>query len=130
MKLPRPQGKGRAEREATARWQSAVTYEHLGADILASIKEETIGYEGMKIDRMFFEKFEETVRENTAIVSAIEAGQWDRVIDYVNREVFDKPEEYYNLDKLRKAAAVDRRSDAPRDSRKDLWSYPSLQVQG
>ena len=30
-------------------------------------------------------------------------------IDYVNREVFDKPEEYYNLDKLRKAAAVDRR---------------------
>jgi len=27
----------------------------------------------------------------------------------VNREVFDKPEEYYTLDKLRKAAAVDRR---------------------
>ena len=40
------------------------TYEHLGADILASIKEETIGFEGMKIDRMFFEKFEDTVREN------------------------------------------------------------------
>jgi len=31
------------------------------------------------------------------------------VIDYVNREVFDKPEEYYTLDKLRRAAAVDRR---------------------
>ena len=28
---------------------------------------------------------------------------------YVNREVFDKPEEYYTLDKLRRAAAVDRR---------------------
>ena len=41
--------------------------------------------------------------------SAVEAGQWDHVIDYVNREVFDKPEEYYTLDKLRKAAAVDRR---------------------
>ena len=27
----------------------------------------------------------------------------------MNREVFDKPEEYYTLDKLRKAAAVDRR---------------------
>ena len=26
-----------------------------------------------------------------------------------NREVFDKPEEYYTLEKLRKAAAVDRR---------------------
>ncbi len=45
----------------------------------------------------------------TTIAQAVEAGQWDRVIDYVNREVFDKPEEYYTLDKLRKAAAVDRR---------------------
>src|SRR3990167_7368336 len=70
---------------------------------------EEIGHEGMKIDRMFFEKFEDAVRENETIVKAVEAGQWDRVIDYVNREVFDKPEEYYTLDKLRKAAAVDRR---------------------
>ena len=31
------------------------------------------------------------------------------MIDYVNREVFDKPEDYYTLDKLCKAAAVDRR---------------------
>ena len=84
-------------------------YEHLGADIIASVKEETIGYEGMKIDRMFFEKFEERVRENDFVARAVEAGQWDRVIDYVNREVFDKPEEYYTLDKLRNAAAVDRR---------------------
>jgi type I restriction enzyme R subunit len=84
-------------------------YEHLGTDILETIDEEPIGYEGMKIDRMFFEKFEDTVRENKIIAGAVDAGQWDRVIDYVNREVFDKPDEYYNLDKLRKAAAVDRR---------------------
>jgi len=37
----------------------------------------------------------------------VEAGQWDRVIDYVNREVFDKPEEYYTLDKLRKRDRCD-----------------------
>src|SRR5208337_729791 len=73
------------------------------------MKEETIGYEGMKIDRMFFERFEQTVRENETIAKAVVAGQWDRVIDYVNREVFNKPEEYYTLEKLRKAAAVDRR---------------------
>ena len=63
----------------------------------------------MKIDRMFFERFEGKVRENEIIAKAVEAGHWDRVIDYVNREVFDKPEDYYTLDKLRKAAAVDRR---------------------
>jgi type I restriction enzyme R subunit len=85
------------------------TYEHLGADILSMVKEETIGYGGMKIDRMFFEKFEDVIRLNDTVASAVEAGQWDRVIDYVNREVFDKPEEYYTLDKLRKAAAMDRR---------------------
>ncbi len=77
--------------------------------ILATIEEQPIGLEGMKIDRMFFEKFEDTVREDPRIVAAVEAGQWDQVIDYVNREVFDKPEEYYNLDRLRKAADVDRR---------------------
>ncbi len=76
---------------------------------MASIRVEQITAEGMKIDRMFFEKFEDAVRENETIAKAVEAGQWDRVIDYVNREVFDKPEEYYTLDKLRKAAAVDRR---------------------
>src|SRR3990170_2269949 len=43
------------------------------------------------------------------IAAAVNEGKWDEVIDYVNREVFDKPEEYYTLDKLRRAASVDRR---------------------
>jgi type I restriction enzyme R subunit len=111
LKLPRPQIKGRDDGGGTETGPVAIggPYQHLGADIIASVKEETIGYEGMKIDRMFFEKFEDTVRENETIAAAVESGQWDRVIDYVNREVFDKPEEFYTLDKLRKAAAVDRR---------------------
>ena len=109
LKLPPPKGKGSDEGGGQGPVVVGGTYEHLGADILSMVKEETIGYEGMKIDRMFFEKFEDAVRANDTVASAVEAGQWDRVIDYVNREVFDKPEEYYTLDKLRKAAAVDRR---------------------
>ena len=81
----------------------------MGTDILSQISEEKVGYEGMKIDRMFFDRFADTVRENKIVADAVEAGQWDRVIDYVNREVFDKPEDYYNLGKLRQAASVDRR---------------------
>lgn len=84
-------------------------FEFMGRDNLTVLREETIGLEGMKIDRMLFERFTDTVRANETIVQAVEAGQWDRVIDYVNREVMDKPEEYYTLAKLRKAAAVDRR---------------------
>ncbi len=109
IKLPRPSSKGSDTGGGTGPVVVGGAYDHLGGDILASIRVEQITAEGMKIDRMFFEKFEDTVRENETIVKAIEAGQWDRVIDYVNREVFDKPEEYYTLDKLRKAAAVDRR---------------------
>jgi type I restriction enzyme R subunit len=109
LELPRIQYKGGEAGDEIGATTTAGIYEHLGDDILASIKEEIIGDEGMKIDRMFFEKFEETVKKNDYIVSAIEAGQWERVIDYINREVFDKPEEYYNLDKLRRATAVDRR---------------------
>jgi type I restriction enzyme R subunit len=84
------------------------TYEHLGADILASIKEEVIGVEGMRIDRLFYEKFEKTIREDVIVVQAVESGQWDQVIDYVNRKFFNDPNDFYTLDKLRKAASVDR----------------------
>ena len=106
LKLPPPKGKGSGGQGPVV---VGGTYEHLGDDIVLMVKEETIGCEGMKIDRMFFEKFEDVVRANDTVAAAVDAGQWDRVIDYVNREVFDKPEEYYTLDKLRKAAAVDRR---------------------
>jgi len=85
------------------------TYEHLGEDILSTIKEEPIGIEGMKIDRMFFQRFEESIRENDFIAASVESGQWERVIDYVNKELFDKPAEYYSLQKLRASADVDRR---------------------
>jgi type I restriction enzyme R subunit len=109
LKLPPPKGKGSDEGGGRGPVVVGGTYEHLGADILASMRVEQITSEGMKIDRMFFEKFEDVIRANETVASAVESGQWDRVIDYVNREVFDKPEEYYTLDKLRKAAAVDRR---------------------
>lgn len=106
--LPKPKGNGGDTGTGGATVYDG-TYEHQGSDIISSVKEEQVGYNGMKIDRMFFEKFEDTVKENDFIAASVEAGEWDRVIDYVNKEVFDKPNEYYNLDKLRKAASVDRR---------------------
>lgn len=109
LKLPKPTGPGGEREGPGGPVEVGGTYDHLGADILATIKEETVGVDGMKIDRMFFEKFEDAVKENPAIVEAVEAGQWDRVIDYVNAEVLDKPNEFYSLDKLRKATGVDRR---------------------
>lgn len=108
LKLPKPKAQG-GEGGAESPIVVGGAYEHLGEDLLSTIKEETIGYEGMRIDREFYAKFENVVRGNDFIAASVEAGQWDRVIDYVNKEVFDKPSEFYSLDKLRKAAGVDRR---------------------
>ena len=106
LKLPASPSKGGDGPEPPP--PPGVTYQHMGQDVIASVRMAEVGPEGMKIDRMFFQKFEDTVRHDATISAAIEAGQWDRVIDYVNREVFDKATEHYTLEKLRKAAAVDR----------------------
>ena len=84
-------------------------YTHPGGDALASISERQVGYEGMRIDRMFFDRFADTVRGDAIIAEAVAAEQWDRVTEYVNGEVLNKPAEYYTLEKLRRAIAADRR---------------------
>ena len=109
IKLPTPKGTGKEGKGDIGPVPVAIIYEHPGPDIISLLKEQLVGPEGMKIDRMFFQKFEDTVRQNETISAAVEAQKWDHVIDYVNREIFDKPEEYYTLEKLRKAANVDRR---------------------
>ena len=63
IELPRPQSRrGRRRRKTSKGPTSVYAYEHLGKDILSSMKVETIGYEGMKIDRMLFDRFADTVR--------------------------------------------------------------------
>jgi type I restriction enzyme R subunit len=109
LKLPKPQGERDDDDTGGDSPATKGTYEHLGADLISSVKEATVGFEGMKIDRMFFQKFESTIRSNKFIEDGVESGQWDLIIEYVNKEYFDKPLEGYSLEKLRKAAEVDRR---------------------
>lgn len=99
---------GNLDSEATAR-HPVDGYKYVGTDNVTRVQECNIGYQGMKIDRMFFEKFEETVRKDTFLQAAIESGQWNLAIEYVQREIFNKPEEYYNTEKLRRAISLDRR---------------------
>jgi len=84
-------------------------YEYGGTDLIATFGETAIGDEGMKIDRMFFNKFEDHAKEDDNLKTLIESERWDQALEYVHTHLFDKPEEYFNLDKLRRAAGVDRR---------------------
>lgn len=78
-------------------------------DMVVSNTETQIGLQGMKIDRMFFEKFEDVVKADPALKEKVENEQWDQAIIYLKEKVFDKPNEFFTLEKLRKAAGVDRR---------------------
>jgi type I restriction enzyme R subunit len=84
-------------------------YTHTAPDSITSQVEQQVGFQGMKVDRMFFEKFEDTVKANPVIAEQVGNAQWDQAIEYITTELFDKPNEHFNLDKLRRAAGVDRR---------------------
>lgn len=84
-------------------------YENFDPDSIKVIEQREIGLDGMKIDRMFFEQFEERIRNDKFIKDYVEKRSWDSLIEYLNENVMNKPEHFYTIEKLRKAAGVDRR---------------------
>lgn len=106
IKLPRPRTGGEGPEPSLPLPIS--TYDSTSPDKIASMVEQ-VGPQGMKIDRMFFEKFEDRVKDDPTLKAQVEAEQWDKAAEYIHTRLFDKPEEYFNLEKLRRAAGVDRR---------------------
>lgn len=85
-------------------------HKNLAADPIKSFEVKSVGAEGMKIDReMFRDRFEERIKADEQVKRAVQAGNWDQVLHYIRTEVLDKPEDYFTLDKLRKAYTVDRK---------------------
>ena len=110
IKLPRPRpGNGGDGPDPPPPPPPPARYEYGGTDLITSFGETQIGEEGMKIDRMFFEKFEDRAKGDATLKEQVDAEQWDKAMDYVHSHLFEKPEEYFNLDKLRRASGVDRR---------------------
>ena len=78
-------------------------------DPLKTIAETVVGFEGMRVDRELFGNFAETVQKDEFVAEKIEEGDFDSAEEYIREHIFDKPEEFFNLVKLRKSANVDRR---------------------
>ena len=106
LKLPQPR---KGESEGGGGGVDLDKYTSYRPDPLATLNEEQIGYEGLKIDRMLFKKFEDRIRMDDIIKKHVELGNWEHVVSHIQQEIFDKPEEYFNLEKLRKAAKIDRK---------------------
>lgn len=78
-------------------------------DPLVAMEEIEIGYEGMKIDRMLYQKFEDRIVMDDIIKKNVELGNWELIVSHIQNEILDKPDEYFNMEKLRKAAKIDRK---------------------
>lgn len=84
-------------------------YTNVNPDPIKNIQEIAVGLDGMKIDRKYFEKFSGVVREDKYIKEKIDAGKYEEAEQYIRDKVFNKPEDYFNLEKLREAVKADRR---------------------
>lgn len=84
-------------------------YENVNPDPIAGVDETAIGLEGMRIDRKLFETFEEVVSADEHIKNKVYEGKYEEAEAYIKDKVFDKPDDYFNLDKLRKSLKLDRR---------------------
>lgn len=82
---------------------------NVNPDPLKTQIEYTVPVYGMKIDRKFFEKFEDQVKAAPEVRQRYERGDIKGAEEVVVGTLFNKPEDFFNLDKLRKAVQADRR---------------------
>lgn len=84
-------------------------YENFDPDPLMFVNETAIGLEGMKIDRMFFDKFEDEVKEDKTAREQYEQGNYAAVQHHIEEKIMNQPSEYYTWDKIKRSIGVDRR---------------------
>lgn len=104
LKLPKPKGDGEGGGGI-----DIDRYTIFQPDPLLTLKEQEIGEQGMRIDRELFRKFEDRIMMDDIIKKNVELGNWEQVASHIQQEIFDKPHEYFNLEKIRKAAKIDRK---------------------
>ena len=75
---------------------------------------------------MFFEKFGDAVREDETIAEAVEAGYWDRVIDYVNRVCLRQARGILHPRKAAKSRSRGSPPDPARDPGEGLRPHPAF----
>lgn len=78
-------------------------------DSLLSINEERVGNYGMKIDRKFYQSFEEIVKNDNKAQNIISEGDASKLEYYLREHILDKPTEYFTIKKLERALGLDRK---------------------
>ncbi len=84
-------------------------YEYKENDKIATWNEQQVDFTGMKVDRMFFQQFEEKVKTDEEIKQLMEAGDVEIATARAKEKYDNKPEEYFDLEKLRRSLKIDRK---------------------
>ncbi|TAF78596.1 MAG: DEAD/DEAH box helicase, partial [Sphingobacteriales bacterium] len=84
-------------------------YEYKEDDRIHSLHEQQVDFAGMKVDRMFFQQFEEKVKTDVEIKQLMEAGDVEVATARAKEKYDNKPEEYFDLEKLRRSLKIDRK---------------------
>jgi len=84
-------------------------YEFTDNDKISSFNEQQIDFQGMKVDRMFFQQFEEKVKTDDEIKQLMANGDVEIATARAKEKYDNKPEEYFDLEKLRKSLKIDRK---------------------
>ncbi len=85
------------------------TYESARPDAIHALRETAIGPDGMRVDRMYFQKFEDQIKKDSFATQKAETGDIEAILKHIEENVFDKPDEFFNLENLRNALNIDRR---------------------
>ncbi len=109
IKLPPIRGEGPGPEPPPPPPPVPAGYTNVDPDPLKTKVEYAVPVYGMKIDRKFFEKFEDKVKAAPEVRARYERGDIKGAEEIVARDLFNKPEDFFNLDKLRKAVSLDRR---------------------
>lgn len=84
-------------------------YEYEDDDKILTWNEHAVDSRGMKVDQMFFQQFEDKVRTDDEITLLMDAGDVEVATARVKEKYDNKPDEYFDLEKLRRALKIDRK---------------------
>lgn len=84
-------------------------YSYKDTDRISLYQETSVGLNGMKVDRKMFDRFAEQVKGDTFVSKKVEEEDYYAAEEYIVENLFNKPEDYIDLEKLRKTLNADWR---------------------
>lgn len=108
-KLSLPKGTGTGGGGGGGDGPKPTTYTNTSPDPLKELVSEPVGTDGMRIDReMYRERFAAQARGMAALREAVANGDWAGAEALFERQMADRPEEFWNLAKLQGIFRTDR----------------------